>query len=54
MSRKELENGLDIKIEWEGNLSLGELIDICKYIDKNPSGLDFSVEIHGKDDVIRK
>ena len=47
------ENGLEIKIYWESTVSLGDLIKLCQFIDKNPLGAAFTVEIEGKDDVIR-
>ena len=31
----------------------GDLIKLCQFIDKNPLGAAFTVEIEGKDDVIR-
>jgi hypothetical protein len=47
------ENGLNIKIYWQSIVSLGDLIKLCEYIDKNPLAAVFTVEIHGHDDVIR-
>jgi hypothetical protein len=41
------ENGLNIKIYWESIVSLGDLIKLCGYIDKNPLAAVFTVEIHG-------
>lgn len=52
--KKNDENGLEIEIRWKNVVSLGDLIKICQFLDKNPCGFAFEIEIHGKDDVIRR
>jgi len=52
-NKEKSENGLKIKVSWENVVSLGDMIHLCEYLDKNPLSAVFTIEIHGKDDVIR-